>query len=164
DDVRKHFGGLVAVDKVSFKVAAGEIVGLIGPNGAGKSTTFNLVTGLLRASEGQVRFKGRRIEGLPSREIAGLGVARTFQHVKLVPQMSVLENVALGAHLRTRAGVISATLRLDRRDEAAMLTAAAQALERVGLQDLMHMEAGSLALGQQRLLEIARALCCDPAL
>ncbi len=164
DDVRKHFGGLVAVDKVSFKVAAGEIVGLIGPNGAGKSTTFNLVTGLLRASEGQVRFKGRRVDGLPSREIARLGVARTFQHVKLVPQMSVLENVALGAHLRTRAGVVSATLRLDRRDEAAMLTAAAHALERVGLQDLMHMEAGSLALGQQRLLEIARALCCDPAL
>ena len=164
DDVRKRFGGLVAVDKVSFKVAAGEIVGLIGPNGAGKSTTFNLVTGLLRASEGQVRFKGQRIDGLPSREIAKLGVARTFQHVKLVPEMSVLENVALGAHLRTSAGVFSATLRLDRRDEAAMLKEAAHALQRVGLQDLMHLEAGSLALGQQRLLEIARALCCDPAL
>ena len=163
-NVRKRFGGLVAVDQVSFKVAAGEIVGLIGPNGAGKSTTFNLVTGLLRASDGQVRFKGQRVDGLPSREIAKLGVARTFQHVKLVPEMSVLENVALGAHLRTRAGVLAATLRLDRRDEAAMLKEAAHALERVGLQELMHMEAGNLALGQQRLLEIARALCCDPAL
>lgn len=162
--VRKAFGGLVAVDNVSFHVRSGEIVGLIGPNGAGKSTTFNLVTGLLHTSKGQVLLRGQRIDGLASREIAALGVARTFQHVKLIPNMTVLENVALGAHLRARVGALSATLRTDRRIEASILQEAAQALHRVGLGEHMHTEAGSLALGQQRLLEIARALCCDPAL
>jgi len=162
--VRRQFGGLVAVDDVSFNVRAGEIVGLIGPNGAGKSTTFNLVTGLLRVNAGEVLLRGQRIDGRPSRRIACLGVARTFQHVKLIPTMSVLENVALGTHQRTRVGILAATLRLDRRREAAMMREAAQALRRVGLGEHMHAEAGSLALGQQRLLEIARALCCDPAL
>jgi branched-chain amino acid transport system permease protein len=162
--VQKRFGGLVAVDGVSLQVKAGEVVGLIGPNGAGKSTTFNLVTGLLPASGGEVLFRGQRIDGLASRQIARLGIARTFQHVKLIPTMSVLDNVALGAYLRAEVGVGAAILRLDRRAEASMQQEAARALQRVGLGELMHAEAGNLALGQQRLVEIARALCLDPAL
>ncbi|TWC68195.1 ATP-binding cassette domain-containing protein [Herbaspirillum sp. SJZ099] len=166
--IAKRFGGLVAVNEVSFNVKAGEIVGLIGPNGAGKSTTFNLVTGLLHASGGRVSFNGRDIAGLQARTIASLGIARTFQHVRLLPGMSVLENVALGAHLRSRQGflrnTVNAMLHLERREEQALLEEAARALHRVGLQHLMHEQAGNLALGQQRILEIARALCCDPLL
>jgi len=163
-DVQKRFGGLVAVDGVGFDVRAGEIVGLIGPNGAGKSTTFNLITGLLPPSAGEVWFRGESIAGLASRRIAQRGVARTFQHVKLVPNMSVLENIALGAHLRADVGIAAAMLRLDRRLEASVLQEAAHAARRVGLGDQLFAEAGSLALGQQRLVEIARALCSDPAL
>lgn len=163
-DVQRRFGGLVAVDGLGFAVRAGEIVGLIGPNGAGKSTTFNLVTGLLKPSEGEIRMRGSRVDALGTREIAGLGIARTFQHVKLVPDMSVLENVALGCWRRADVSLAAATLRLDRKLEAAQLQEAARALQRVGLGELMHAEAGSLALGQQRLVEIARALCADPSL
>ncbi len=107
----KHFGGLVAVNDVSWQVNAGQIVGLIGPNGAGKSTTFNLVSGLARATSGEVTFNGTRIEAMPARAIARLGLARTFQHVKVVPDMTVLDNVALGATLRGRKGMLSAMLR-----------------------------------------------------
>jgi branched-chain amino acid transport system permease protein len=162
--VRKEFGGLVAVNDVSFQVRAGEILGLIGPNGAGKSTTFNLVTGVLPATRGEVRLRGERIEGLPSREIARRGVARTFQHVKMIPGMTVLENVALGAHLRGRAGVASAVLRLDRAEERQLLREAEAQLARIGMAGSMHELAGNLALGPQRLMEIARALCADPTL
>ncbi len=168
ENISKRFGGLVAVNEVSFAVGAGEIVGLIGPNGAGKSTTFNLVTGLLNPTAGSVTFNGDNITGLQSRAIAKRGIARTFQHVKLLPSMSVLENVALGAHLRSRQGfvrnTVNAMLHLERQEEQALLNEAAHALQRVGLQHLMHEPAGSLALGQQRILEIARALCCDPLL
>ena len=166
--ISKRFGGLVAVNAIGFSVKAGEIVALIGPNGAGKSTTFNLVSGLLHPSEGSVRFKGEQIAGLHARAVAERGMARTFQHVKILPAMSVLENVALGAHLRLggamTAGALRAMLRLDRADEARLLAEAARVLRQVGLADLMHAPAGSLALGQQRILEIARALCCDPQL
>ena len=161
---RKAFGGLTAVNDVSFTVHAGEIVGLIGPNGAGKSTTFNLITGMLRLTAGEVRFDGERIDGLPSQAIAARGIARTFQHVKHVPEMSVLENVALGAHLRGRAGMLRALLRLDRAEETQLLAEAARQLERVGLAEHMHRPAGALALGPLRLAEIARALCLDPTL
>jgi branched-chain amino acid transport system permease protein len=162
--IRKTFGGLVAVNDISFQTRAGQIVGLIGPNGAGKSTTFNLVTGLLSLSNGAVQFRGEPIAGLSSRQIAERGVSRTFQHVKMVPDMTVLENVALGAHLRGRKGAVAAMLRLDRAEERALLREAERQLERVGMGDLMHEVAGNLAMGQQRLLEIARALCADPAL
>jgi branched-chain amino acid transport system permease protein len=162
--VRKTFGGLVAVNDVSFEVRAGEIVGLIGPNGAGKSTTFNLVTGVLPASGGEVRLRGERIDGLPSRQIARRGVARTFQHVKMIPGMTVLENVALGAHLRGRQGVAAAMLRLDRAEERRLLREAERQLQRIGMAGQMHELAGNLALGPQRLMEIARALSADPAL
>jgi branched-chain amino acid transport system permease protein len=164
DKVRKMFGGLIAVNDVSFQVRAGEIVGLIGPNGAGKSTTFNLVTGVLPSSGGQVRLGGSRVDTLPSREIARRGVARTFQHVKMVPAMTVLENVALGAHLRGREGVIGAMLHLDRGEERRLLREADLQLRRIGMAEHMHALAGNLALGQQRLMEIARALCADPTL
>ncbi|PLC51693.1 metal-dependent hydrolase [Pollutimonas subterranea] len=164
EGIRKEFGGLVAVNDISFALKAGEIMGLIGPNGAGKSTTFNLITGVLPATSGKVRFLGERLDVLPSREIARLGVGRTFQHVQLLPSMTVLENVALGAHLRSKVGVLSAALRMDRRDEAELLHEAATQLQRVGLGDYLYEQAGNLALGQQRILEIARALAADPVL
>ncbi|HEY9064136.1 MAG TPA: branched-chain amino acid ABC transporter ATP-binding protein/permease, partial [Burkholderiaceae bacterium] len=160
----KRFGGLVAVNDVSFDVRAGEIVGLIGPNGAGKSTMFNLVTGTLTMTSGQVEFLGHDIGGLAQRTIAQRGIARTFQHVKLRPQMSLLDNVALGAHARTRSGVLAAGLRLDRREEAQILAEARKQLARIGLAERAHELAGSLPLGTQRVLEIARALAADPVL
>jgi branched-chain amino acid transport system permease protein len=162
--VRKQFGGLVAVNDVSFQVRAGEIVGLIGPNGAGKSTTFNLVTGVLPATSGEVSFRGQRIDGLASRDIAKRGLSRTFQHVKMIPTMTVLENVALGAHLRGSRGVASAMLRLDRGEERSLLREAERQLKRIGMEQYLHEQAGNLAMGPQRLMEIARALCADPAL
>jgi branched-chain amino acid transport system permease protein len=172
DKARKQFGGLVAVNDMAFTVNSGEIVGLIGPNGAGKSTMFNLVTGVLPVTSGEIRLqvgeKGgeelRRIDSLPSRDIVKLGIGRTFQHVHLLPEMTVLENVAIGAHLRARHGVLSSALALDRGEETALLFEARTQLERVGLGAMLYEQAGNLALGQQRILEIARALCCDPAL
>ncbi len=162
--VRKEFGGLVAVNDVSFQVRAGEIVGLIGPNGAGKSTTFNLVTGVLPLTRGAVSLRGEPIGSLASREIARRGVSRTFQHVKMIPGMTVLENVALGAHLRGGKGVAAAMLRLDRAEERQLLKEAETQLKRIGMHASMHELAGNLALGPQRLMEIARALCADPTL
>ena len=160
----KRFGGLVAVNDVSFDVRAGEIVGLIGPNGAGKSTMFNLLTGTARMTAGTVEFLGQDVSGLAQRVIAQRGMARTFQHVKLRPHMSLLDNVALGAHGRTRAGVLAASLRLDRREEAQIMAEARRQLARIGLADRAHELAGSLPLGTQRILEIARALAADPVL
>ncbi|WP_427912773.1 ABC transporter permease subunit [Ramlibacter sp. MMS24-I3-19] len=164
DTVRKQFGGLTAVNDVSFEIRAGDIVGLIGPNGAGKSTTFNLITGVLALTGGQVRWRGEAIGGLPSRTIAARGISRTFQHVKMIPDMTVLENVALGGHLRGHAGTLRAMLRLDRAEERHLFAEAERQLARIGMADRMHEMAGNLALGPQRLMEIARALCADPAL
>jgi branched-chain amino acid transport system ATP-binding protein/branched-chain amino acid transport system permease protein len=164
DRARKQFGGVIAVNDVSFDVGAREIVALIGPNGAGKSTTFNLITGVLSASGGTISVQGRNIDNAPPQEVAKLGIARTFQHVKLVPDMSVLENVAIGAHLRGHAGAISSMFRFDRADEAKLLAEAARQIARVGLSDQIDQPAGSLSLGQQRIVEIARALCVDPIL
>jgi branched-chain amino acid transport system permease protein len=164
DNARKQFGGVIAVNDVSFDVQAREIVALIGPNGAGKSTTFNLITGVLTSTGGTISVHGRNIDNAPPQEVVKLGIARTFQHVKLVPDMTVLENVAIGAHLRGHAGAISSMLRLDRSDEAKLLAEAARQIERVGLSDQIDQPAGSLSLGQQRIVEIARALCVDPIL
>ncbi len=164
DAARKEFGGLVAVNDIGFKVRAGEIVGLIGPNGAGKSTTFNLITGVLPLTRGMVRFMDERIDTLKARDIAKRGVGRTFQHVQLLPTMSVLENVALGAHLRSDVSVLAGTLHADRAREAQLLHEAAVQLQRVGLGDYLYEQAGNLALGQQRIVEIARALASDPVL
>ncbi|WP_059889151.1 ABC transporter permease subunit [Burkholderia vietnamiensis] len=164
DRARKQFGGLVAVNDVSFDVKAGQIIGLIGPNGAGKSTTFNLVTGVLKPTGGAITFRGERIDGLTSRQIVRRGIGRTFQHVKLLPTMTVLENVAIGAHLRGHTGVWRSIARLNAHEEAQLLAEAAQQIRRVGLEKHMYDEAGGLALGQQRIVEIARALCSDPTL
>jgi ABC-type branched-subunit amino acid transport system ATPase component/ABC-type branched-subunit amino acid transport system permease subunit len=164
DNARKQFGGVIAVNDVSFDVHAREIVALIGPNGAGKSTTFNLITGVLKTTAGKIAVRGQRIDNAAPQDIAKLGIARTFQHVKLVPDMTVLENVAIGAHLRGHAGAISSMLRLDRADEAKLLAEAARQIDRVGLAGQIDQLAGSLSLGQQRIVEIARALCVDPML
>ncbi|MEN3346685.1 MAG: branched-chain amino acid transport system ATP-binding protein livM [Bradyrhizobium sp.] len=164
EKARKQFGGVIAVNDVSFDVNAREIVALIGPNGAGKSTTFNLITGVLTATSGRISVLGNEVENAPPQEVVKLGVSRTFQHVKLVPDMTVLENVAIGAHLRGSSGAISSMLRLDRADEARLLAEAARQIERVGLSDQIDQLAGSLSLGQQRIVEIARALCVDPML
>jgi ABC-type branched-subunit amino acid transport system ATPase component/ABC-type branched-subunit amino acid transport system permease subunit len=164
DNARKQFGGVIAVNDVSFDVQARKIVALIGPNGAGKSTTFNLITGVLTSSGGTISVLGQNINRAPPQEVAKLGIARTFQHVKLVPDMSVLENVAIGAHLRGTAGALSSMFRLDRSDEAKLLAEAARQIARVGLADQIDQLAGSLSLGQQRIVEIARALCVDPML
>jgi branched-chain amino acid transport system permease protein len=166
--VSKRFGGLVAVDQISLNTHAGEIVALIGPNGAGKSTVFNVVSGVLDATSGAVFFRGRSVAGAQSRDIAKLGMSRTFQHVRLLPQMSVIDNVAIGAHRREYpglvAGVVAGAWRLDRRNESKLLSEAARQLERVGLAGHMFDAAGSLPLGKQRTLEIARALASDPVL
>ena len=159
----RRFGGLVANNDINLALHAGEILAVIGPNGAGKSTLFNQLSCCDMPSAGEVRFHGRSVAGWSARQIAAAGLARTFQHVKLLPRMSVLENVALGAHLRVRPGLARSMLRLDRLEEARLLAEARHQLERVGLGAHAHMEAGNLSLGQQRLLEIARALCADPS-
>jgi len=164
-NVRKAFGGLVAVNDVSFDVRAGEIVGLIGPNGAGKSTTFDLITGASELTSGRIDFSatGEARSWLPG-DVARQGVARTFQHVKILPDMTVLENAAFGANLRGHAGVIQSFLRLNREEEASLLAEAEHQLGRVGLSADSGRRAGDLPLGQLRLLEIARALALDPML
>jgi len=164
EGVTRRFGGLVANNAMSLEVRAGEILALIGPNGAGKSTMFNQLSGVDTPTAGKITFLGHSIAGRPAREVARLGMSRTFQHVRLLPRMSVLENVAIGAHLRGERGILAAAARLDRTEEARLLAEAARQVERVGLKQYMHDEAGSLALGQQRLLEIARALASDPCL
>jgi len=160
----KRFGGLLAVNRVDLTVRAGEILGLIGPNGAGKSTLFNLVSGALRPDAGRITFLGRDLTAQPARRIAAHGIARSFQHVRLRPTMSRLENVMLGAHLRGRKGLLAGALGLDRAEERAIAGEAMRQLRRVGLADDPHAPSGTLALGQQRILEVARALAADPLL
>jgi branched-chain amino acid transport system permease protein len=160
----RNFGGLIAVNKVSFDLNAGEILALIGPNGAGKTTMFNLITGALRASEGRIEFAGKDNTRASACSIARGGIARTFQHVKLRPRMSLLDNVLLGAYARTRAGFFAGALRLDRAEEEHVRSEAMRQLERVGLGARPFDLAGNLPLGNQRLLEIARALAADPVL
>ncbi len=164
DKIRKQFGGLVAVNDISFEIAAGQIVGLIGPNGAGKSTTFNLITGVLGKTSGKVTFCGDDVSQLSSREISRKGMARTFQHVKMIADMTVLENVAMGAYTRGESGVLSSMLRTNQAEEQRLMKEAQRQLERIGMGAYLHEQAGNLAMGPQRLMEIARALCCDPAL
>jgi branched-chain amino acid transport system permease protein len=156
DKARKEFGGLVAVNDVSFEVKAGEIIGLIGPNGAGKSTTFNLVTGLLQATSGSITFHGERIDSLTSREIVKRGIGRTFQHVKLLPGMTVLENVAIGAHLRGNTGVWRSIAKLNAPEEARLMAEAARQIARVGLEKDSGNCAGSVLRSD---LAIARRTC-----
>jgi branched-chain amino acid transport system permease protein len=161
--VSRRFGGLLANNKIDLDVRAGEIHALIGPNGAGKSTFFNLISGVDDPSEGSVKLLGRDMLGQSSRVFAGAGLSRTFQHVRLLGPRSVLDNVALGAHLRARSGWLAAMLRLDRGEEAALMREARQQIERCGLGPQTNETAASLALGQQRIVEIARALAGQPS-
>lgn len=161
---KKAFGGLLAVNGVGFDVKAGEIVALIGPNGAGKTTMFNLITGVLQKTDGDIRFLGAKIDAMPPRQIAASGITRTFQHVMLRPTMSVIENVAIGAHLRGHKGMIAAALGLNGEEERRLLHEASLQIDRVGLTKQRDLGADSLPLGQQRLVEVARALAADPLL
>jgi ABC-type branched-subunit amino acid transport system ATPase component/ABC-type branched-subunit amino acid transport system permease subunit len=163
-NVTKRFGGLVANNKMNLTVRAGEVMALIGPNGAGKSTLFNCISGVNPATEGEIRFMGQRVEQLGSREIAKLGMSRSFQHVRLNHEMTVLENAAIGAHLRGRKNFVQSAWRLDREEERRLLWEAAHQLQRCGLGEHLFDTAGSLPLGKQRIVEIARALCSDPTL
>ena len=163
-NVTKRFGGLVANNKMNLTVRAGEVMALIGPNGAGKSTLFNCISGVNPATEGEIRFMGQRIEHLGSREIAKLGMSRSFQHVRLNQDMTVLENAAIGAHLRGRKNFVQSAWRLDREEERRLLWEAAHQLQRCGLGEHLFDTCGSLPLGKQRIVEIARALSSDPTL
>ncbi len=165
-ELHKAFGGLRAVDGVSFGVRLGCIKAIIGPNGAGKTTLINLITGLERLNAGEVWFAGRRIDPLQPYEIVRLGIARTFQNLKLFADMSVLENVMAGRHSRTHAGLVAAILRSGRArsEEAGIESHAARLLDEVGLLEHAHERAGDLPFGKQRLLEIARALATEPSL
>jgi len=162
----RRFGGLQAVADLSFTVAPGVIKAVIGPNGAGKTTLFNLVSGYALPDTGSVRFRGAEVRGLPAHELAGRGMARTFQQIQLVPGMSVLENVLTGRHRYTRAGFLAGMLRLPAsvRESRAARERCLETLAFLGLADLAAAEAVSLAYGQQRLVELARALVCEPAL
>ena len=164
--VGKSFGGVRALDGVSFEVAPGEIFALIGPNGAGKTTTFNMISGLLRPDAGEVRFEDKPIQLLSPHRRAQLSIARTFQHVQLMPDATVLENVMTGAHLLGGSGMLGAILRLpaQRREERAMQDAALAALAQAGLEGLAGQRAGELAYGQQRRVELARAVAMRPKL
>lgn len=162
----KVFQGLTAVFDVSFGVEERVIKALIGPNGAGKTTLFNMVSGLLTPTSGTVRFKGEEINPYPPHERAKLGLSRTFQIIRPFAEMTVLENVMVGCHLRTRTGLIAAALRLPlcRLDERKAREKAMQELEFLGLGNKAYQLAGSLPMGEQRLMEIARALATDPLL
>jgi branched-chain amino acid transport system ATP-binding protein/branched-chain amino acid transport system permease protein len=164
EGLAKRFGGLQALDQVSFEVKAGEILGLIGPNGAGKTTLFNIITGALPSDTGKISFHGHDISGAGQRQIARAGIARTFQHVKLRASMSLIDNVLLGTYLRTTAGLIGGALRLDRAEEARARFEALRQLDRVRIGAHPYDQAGNLPLGRQRILEVARALASDPAL
>jgi branched-chain amino acid transport system permease protein len=158
----KTFGALAAVNDVSFEVRSHEVLALIGPNGAGKTTLLNLITGTIKPNAGRIVFRGDDVTHLQPRQIAAKGMARTFQHVKLRPNMTLLENVLLGTYGRTRSGFVAGALRLDRNEEQSARAEALHQLERVGLAGRFGELAGNLALGQQRLLEVARALAADP--
>ena len=160
------FGGLAALTELSFAVPRGIVKAVIGPNGAGKTTLFNLITGFLTPDRGQIIFRGEAIQGRPAYAVAARGIARTFQLVQLFDHMTVLENVMVGRHRLTRAGLFGGILRLPamRREEAAIEARAWEALEFVGLAGRAHQPAGFLPLGLKRLLEIARALASEPRL
>ena len=162
--VSKHFGGLKAVNEVSMEVRRGEILGIIGPNGAGKTTFFNLITATHRLSSGQILFQGRDISRLSAEKVARLGIARTFQNIKLFKFLSVLENVKVGFHTQTGTGLVDSILHTPRyqRDEALAGREGMAILERVGLSGRAEWMAGNLPYGLQRRLEIARALALSP--
>jgi branched-chain amino acid transport system ATP-binding protein len=164
--IGKRFGGVQALSNVSFSIARGEIYGLIGPNGAGKTTLFNVLTGFYPLNEGRFEFDGESIAGFATHQVTERGIARTFQNIRLFASLSTLENVMIGRHVRTSAGVFGAVLRnaATRAEEAAIEARARELLEYVGIEARANDQASSLAYGDQRRLEIARALATDPKL
>ncbi|MDY6990479.1 MAG: ABC transporter ATP-binding protein [Thermodesulfobacteriota bacterium] len=164
--VTKNFGGLTALTEVSFSVSKGQIKSLLGPNGAGKTTLYNIVTGVHPITDGAVRFLGERIDGLKPHVIARKGIARTFQNVELFENMSVIENVMMGRHVRTKTGVLGGAFRMPaaHREELAIVDRSMELLDFVGLKDRASEDAAGLPFGFQRYLEIARALATDPKL
>ena len=162
--ITKRFGGLTALSDVSFAIAEGSIYGLIGPNGAGKTTLFNVLTGLYPFDEGTFTFQGNQLKDLTPDRIAALGIARTFQNIRLFANLSAIENVMIGRHVRTRAGVWGAVTRnaATRAEEAAIQKRAHELLAFVGLNVRANDVAKHLSYGDQRRLEIARALATDP--
>jgi branched-chain amino acid transport system ATP-binding protein len=164
--ITKRFGGVQALTEISFSIERGEIFGLIGPNGAGKTTLFNLLTGIYGADSGSFKFGGRELHGLSAHEVAIAGVARTFQNIRLFANLSALENVMIGRHARTHAGVLGAILRNRRTlaEERDTERRAAKLLDYVGIAARANDAAGSLPYGDQRRLEIARALATEPRL
>ena len=164
ENLQKSFGGVQALKGLSFKVSPGIIKAIIGPNGAGKTTLFNVITGVFPPNGGAIALNGMSIEGRKAREIARLGVSRTFQNVEVFGRMTVLENVMVGRHIQSRAGIISTGLRLVgmRREERQIRESAIQHLAFVGLENRATELAGNLPLGEQKLLEVARALATDP--
>jgi len=166
DKLSKRFGGLVAVSDFNVEIDKGELVALIGPNGAGKTTIFNVITGLYKPTGGRVHLDGKDITGLRPDKVTALGIARTFQNIRLFSHLSVLDNVKVGRHLRLRSSLIAAAFGLPgyRREEEEIDRASMRLLERVGLADVAQEEAGGLPYGLQRKLEIARALATDPKL
>ncbi len=164
--VSKHFGGLAALEDISLHIHAGEIYGLIGPNGAGKTTLFNVLTGMYALDAGSVALNGRRVSGLKPNHVAALGIARTFQNIRLFANMTALENVMVGRHVRTHAGIVGAVWRDrgTRAEEAAIAQRARELLDYVGIARHEEMLAKHLPYGDQRRLEIARALATEPRL
>jgi len=164
--ITKRFGGLTALSEVSFSIGEGDIYGLIGPNGAGKTTLFNVLTGIYRQDEGTIRFRGEMLRNATPDRIARLGIARTFQNIRLFANLSALENVMIGRHVRTRATVVGAVLRTPatRAEEQAIERRAHELLDYVGIAARGNVLAKHLAYGDQRRLEIARALATDPKL
>ncbi len=162
----KSFGGLQAVDGVSFSLQKGAIKAVIGPNGAGKTTLFNLIAGMLAPTAGEIRFQGKEIQGMRPFRVAGLGVARTFQNIKMFSGMTALENVMVGRHVRSKAGFMASMFRTSgcRREEKAIRVKSLELLDFLGIADCAATLATNLAFGQQRAVELARALALEPAL
>lgn len=165
-DITCVFGGLTALDRVSFTARQGEITGVIGPNGAGKTTLFNIVSGIYQRTAGTVVFCGCDISGLPPERLARHGLVRTFQNIELFGQMTVLENVMVGLHTKSTSGLLACALRLpwQMAEERRIRSRALELLDYVGIADLAEQPAASLAFGKGRLLEIARALALEPQL
>lgn len=165
-NVSKHFGGLAALQEVGLRILPGEIYGLIGPNGAGKTTLFNIMTGLYASDSGLITLRNRPVSGLKPNQVAALGIARTFQNIRLFANMTALENVMVGRHVRTHAGIIGAVCRnrISIAEEAAIAQRAHELLEYVGITHHAETLAMHLPYGDQRRVEIARALATDPVL
>lgn len=164
DHAIMQFGGLTAVNDFNLQLNQGEIVALIGPNGAGKTTAFNLITGVYKPTKGDVYFQNQKITGMKPNAITKLGIARTFQNIRLFKDLSVLDNVLIGNHLHLKSNFLEATFKIGRypKEEREMRQKSFTLLEKVGLFELREEKAGSLPYGKQRKLEIARALATDP--